>query len=681
MAENQTNIKVSIKSKTKRLVMKKKSSTSSVDSQSQLSNVSELYKKMSHVEHVLEKPDSYVGSTELEETEQYILDESDESNLKIVKKNFSYCPAFYKCFDELLVNAFDHSKRQMSKIKNGNKLAVKVTNIKVEINVEEGFISIFNDGDGIDIEIIPEYDIYPPELIFGTLLTSTNYNDEEKREWGGRNGYGAKLANIFSKQMDIETVDKNRSKKLRQTFKDNMSVKETPKITKCIANAFTKVVWYPDFKRFNMTGIDKDHLNLMKKRVYDIAACSDKDLTVFLDKKKILARTFEKYVDLYIGDKKDHARVFEEADGWSVIATYNKDEVFDQISFVNGINTSRGGKHVDYIVDQIKDKLAAQIKKRKKITVKGAYIKNQLQVFVKATVVNPVFDGQTKETLKTNRQKFEHYIDLTAGFIDKLFKTDITDRIIQQTNYKENKNLEKTDGKKKSYIKIPKLADANWAGTKHSRDCVLVLTEGDSAKTMAISGLAEIGRDKYGVFPLKGKVLNVRDSSSADILKNTEISNIKKILGLQSNKQYTKESLEKNWPLRYGKIMIMTDQDLDGSHIKGLLINLFDHMWPLLLDQGFLCSMITPIIKAKKSNQEKVFYTIQDYEKWKELGEKGWKIKYYKGLGTSTTKEAKEYFKNMKIVNYTTDETVKEEHEKNLKGNGEFFNKSGFDPA
>ena len=150
MAENQTNIKVSIKSKTKRLVMKKKSSTSSVDSQSQLSNVSELYKKMSHVEHVLEKPDSYVGSTELEETEQYILDESDESNLKIVKKNFSYCPAFYKCFDELLVNAFDHSKRQMSKIKNGNKLAVKVTNIKVEINVEEGFISIFNDGDGID---------------------------------------------------------------------------------------------------------------------------------------------------------------------------------------------------------------------------------------------------------------------------------------------------------------------------------------------------------------------------------------------------------------------------------------------------------------------------------------------------------------------------------------------------
>jgi len=673
----ETNITVSIKpqNKRKKVVLKKKISTSSVnsiDSQSQLSNVSELYKKMSHVEHVLEKPDSYVGSTEIEETEQYILNDDDPSNIKIEKTSFSYCPAFYKCFDELLVNAFDHSKRQLSKIKSGNSLAVKVSNIKVEISVEEGSISIYNDGDGIDIEILPEYDIYPPELIFGTLLTSTNYNDEEKREWGGRNGYGAKLANIFSKQMDIETIDKNRGKKLKQTFKNNMSIKETPIISKTAAAGCTKIVWYPDFKRFHMSGLDKDHLNLMKKRVYDIAACSKSDLNVFLNKIKIQQKTFEKYVNLYIGDKKEHPRIYEEGDGWSVVATYNKDEIFDQVSFVNGINTSRGGKHVDYIVDQIKDKLAVLIKKKKKITVKGPYIKNQLQVFLNATVVNPVFDGQTKETLKTNKSKFEHYIDLSAGFIDSLFKTDITERIIQQTNYKENKNLEKTDGKKKSYIKIPKLSDANLAGTKHSKDCVLVLTEGDSAKTMAISGLSEIGRSNYGVFPLKGKVLNVRDSSNADILKNTEISNIKKILGLQSNKHYTKETLEKEWPLRYGKIMIMTDQDLDGSHIKGLLINLFDHLWPLLLDQGFLCSMITPIIKAKKNASEKVFYTVQDYEKWKLLDKSGWKIKYYKGLGTSTTKEAKEYFKNMKLINYTTDEIIHEEHLKTLKGVGTY---------
>uniref|UniRef100_A0A6C0EI32 DNA topoisomerase (ATP-hydrolyzing) n=1 Tax=viral metagenome TaxID=1070528 RepID=A0A6C0EI32_9ZZZZ len=669
------NIKVSIKPKGQKRVILKKKSTSSIDSQSnqsQLSNVSDIYKRMSHIQHVLTKPDSYVGSTQLEQTEQYVLNDTDAANIKIENVEFSYCPAFYKCFDELLVNAFDHSKRQLSKIKSGNTLAVKVTNIKIEINVEKGYISVYNDGDGIDIEIIPEYDIYPPELIFGTLLTSTNYNDEEKREWGGRNGYGAKLANIFSKQMDIETVDKNRGKKLCQTFRDNMSVKETAVISKCSTNAFTKVVWYPDFMRFNMTNIDESHLNLMKKRVYDIAACSDKDLNVYLNNTKLQEKTFEKYVNLYIGDKTERARVYEEGDGWSVVATYNKDEIFDQVSFVNGINTSRGGKHVDYIVDQIKDKLGALIKKKKKLNVKSIYIKNQLQVFVNATVVNPIFDGQTKETLKTNKNKFEHYIELSDRFIDNLFKTDITDRIMQQTNYKDNKSLEKTDGKKNSYIKIPKLSDANLAGTKHSKDCVLVLTEGDSAKTMAISGLAEIGRSKYGVFPLKGKLLNVRDSSNSDILKNVEISNIKKILGLQSNKNYDKAFLDKGWPLRYGKIMIMTDQDLDGSHIKGLLINLFDHLWPLLLDQGFICSMITPIIKAKKNSLENVFYTLQDYEIWKKLEKKGWTIKYYKGLGTSTTKEAKEYFKNMKIVNYVTDDSVQEEHVKNLKGGGDY---------
>uniref|UniRef100_A0A6C0IXV3 DNA topoisomerase (ATP-hydrolyzing) n=1 Tax=viral metagenome TaxID=1070528 RepID=A0A6C0IXV3_9ZZZZ len=662
-----SKVKICIKKKNSSSSLKPKNIEDNSDTLSQLSNVSELYKKMSHVEHVLEKPDSYVGSTELEETEQYILIETDDSKT-IEKSTFNYCPAFYKCFDELLVNAFDHSKRQSSKIKSGNNLAVPVKNIKVEINVEENYVSIFNDGDGIDIEILPEHNIYPPELIFGTLLTSTNYDDNEKREWGGRNGYGAKLANIFSTQMTVETVDKNRKKKLIQTFKTNMSIKEKPKITTCVANGFTKIMWYPDFKRFNMKNLDKDHVALMKKRVYDIAACSSKLVNVFLNKVKLQENNFEKYVNLYIGSKGGKVRISEETDNWNVVATYNNDEIFDQVSFVNGINTSRGGKHVDYIVDQIKDKLVKTIKKKKKITVKGAYVKNQLQVFINSTVVNPVFDGQTKETLKTNKNKFEHYIDLSQQFIDKLFKTELTQRIIQQTNYKENKDLEKTDGKKKGYVKIPKLSDAINAGTKKSKECTLILTEGDSAKSMAIAGLSVIGRNNYGVFPLKGKVLNVRDSSNADILKNIEISNIKKIIGLQANKSYDKKSLEKEWPLRYGKIMIMTDQDLDGSHIKGLLLNLFDHMWPLLLDEGFLCSMITPIIKAKKSNQEKIFYTIQDYDAWKEDNSKGWKIKYYKGLGTSTTKEAKEYFKNMKLVQYTTDEDIKLEHQQKVNG-------------
>lgn len=120
------------------------------------------------------------------------------------------------------------------------------------------------------------------------------------------------------------------------------------------------------------------------------------------------------------------------------------------------------------------------------------------------------------------------------------------------------------------------------------------LTEGDSAKALAISGLGVVGRDYYGVFPLKGKLLNVREASHQQIMKNEEIQNVAKILGLTFGKVYDNCS-----SLRYGHLMIMTDQDHDGSHIKGLLINFLHHFWPSLLQiPGFLQQFITPIVKV-----------------------------------------------------------------------------------
>ena len=192
---------------------------------------------------------------------------------------------------------------------------------------------------------------------------------------------------------------------------------------------------------------------------------------------------------------------------------------------------------------------------------------------------------------------------------------------------------------------IPKLDDANDAGGRNSESCTLILTEGDSAKALAVSGLSVVGRDKYGVFPLRGKLLNVRDASHEQIKNNTEINHIKQILGLQHGKEYDSAK-----SLRYGKLMIMTDQDHDGSHIKGLLINFLHAHFPSLLKiPGFLLEFITPIIKATKGKQSKVFYTMPEYEAWKEAndGTSGWSIKYYKGLGTSTANEAKEYFASL----------------------------------
>jgi DNA topoisomerase-2 len=172
------------------------------------------------------------------------------------------------------------------------------------------------------------------------------------------------------------------------------------------------------------------------------------------------------------------------------------------------------------------------------------------------------------------------------------------------------------------------------------------LTEGDSAKALAVSGLSVVGRDNWGVFPLRGKLLNVREASHKQIMENAEINQIKQIMGLQHGKQYTSTE-----SLRYGRLMIMTDQDHDGSHIKGLLINFLDHFWPSLLKvPNFLVEFITPIVKCTKGRQEVAFYTIPEYEAWKRSNDEGhgWTIKYFKGLGTSTAADAKKYFSDLK---------------------------------
>jgi DNA topoisomerase-2 len=226
------------------------------------------------------------------------------------------------------------------------------------------------------------------------------------------------------------------------------------------------------------------------------------------------------------------------------------------------------------------------------------------------------------------------------------------------TEIKENKAAKKTDGTKTKNIRgIPKLTDANFAGTDKSKHCIIIFCEGDSAKAGIISGLSSDDRNYIGVYPMKGKILNVRGENITKISQNKEITEIKKILGLETGKQYNSiEDVHKF--LRYGKVVFMTDQDLDGSHIKGLGINLFESEWSSLISiPEFIGFMNTPILKAKKGNNEMQFYNEGEYNSWKENNDiKGWIIKYYKGLGTSTGKEFREYFQNKKIVTFNKTE-------------------------
>ena len=619
--------------------------------------IADKYKKLNQREHVLARPGMYIGSIEEDSYETWVFDSSDTN--KMVKRPIKYIPGLFKIFDEILVNAIDHSIR-VKALKDVDNNVNLVKTIKVSINKETGVIEVVNDGEGIEVIEHPEHKVYIPELIFGNLLTSTNYDDDAERTIGGMNGIGSKACNIFSEYFEVETVDRKRKLLYTQRFESNMSIVQPPSITKFTRKPYTTIRFKPDYAKFKMTTLSLDMYDMLVKRVYDACAVTEQDVTIYLNDTKLEYKNFEKYVDLYIGLKSDHTRVHEQiSDRWEVVASYNDFNGFDQVSFVNGIWTLRGGKHVEYIMNQIVKKLSDMIqKKNKNANIKPQNIKDNLILFVKSTIVNPTFDSQSKETLTTPASKFGSKAEVSDKFIDKLYKTGIADKILEICELNNNKDLKKTDGKKKSVIKgIPKLEDANWAGTSKSKECTLILTEGDSAKTMVLAGLSQVGRDRYGVFPLKGKLMNVKDTSIKKITDNEEITNLKKILGLETSKNYT--SLD---DLRYSRVMLMCDSDVDGSHIKGLVFNLFHTLWPSLFKtDDFITTLLTPIVKVTNNrNKSNVmsFYCLTDYETWKNEQEKtntldNWRIKYYKGLGTSTSEEAKQYFKDLKIVTYT----------------------------
>ena len=616
-------------------------------------DIASTYRKLDHRAHVLLRPGMYVGSVEPDTCNTWVYDATAD---KMVFRQIQYIPALYKIFDEILMNAIDHSVRLKRNASSSSVNPVK--NIKVEIDRTSGTIKVWNDGDGIDVVLHPEHNCYVPELIFGHLLTSANYDDDDaERIIGGQNGIGAKACNIFSSSFIVETVDAGRKKIYTQRFCNNMQTADKPIVKACAKKPYTCITFTPDYARFGNGSLSDDMYALMVKRVHDATAVTDADVSVHLNSKKLECKTFERYVDMYVGGRADTPRVYEKLnDAWEIVVTCAPESGVQHVSFVNGVWTMRGGKHLDYVIGMITRKLGELIQDRKKdAVIKPQYLRDNLFVFLKSTIPNPSFDSQSKETLTTPASKFGCRIELNDKFIEKLYKLDLVERALALSQATSAKALKKTDGKKQSTITgIPKLDDANWAGTAKSQLCTLILTEGDSAKTMAISGLDQVGRDRFGVYPLRGKVMNVCDASAQKIADNKEISDIKKILGLETEKVYTSTA-----ELRYGRVMALCDSDADGSHIKGLVMYLFQRMWPSLLKiEGFMTSMLTPIIKTRKrtarGEQVLEFFNMPEFEAWLENNDagRGWDVKYYKGLGTSTSKEAKEYFRKMRMVVY-----------------------------
>ncbi|KAI0457803.1 DNA topoisomerase [Xylaria acuta] len=611
----------------------------------------ETYQKLTQLEHILKRPDTYIGS--IERTEQAMWVFNKETVQMERRPHVSFVPGLYKIFDEILVNAADNKQRDQS-----------MTYMKVHINRAEGYISVENNGKGIPVEMHEKEKVYVPELVFGHLLAGSNFDDNEKKTVGGRNGYGAKLCNVFSTEFTLECQDSNNGKRYKQTWRDNMSKMEKAKITNSKSSDFVRVTFKPDWVKFGMDGIDEDLESLLYRRVYDMAG-TVRNVKVYLND-NLLKLDFTKYCEMYakaiarersveegteptatvlLEDKKAHTR-------WAVGFAVS-DGSFQQVSFVNNIATTSGGPHVNHIADQICEYLLKTLTKKKKgHTLKAHHIRNHIFIFISCYIDNPAFNSQTKELMTTRPSAFGTKCILTEQFLKKISATDAINNIISFADAKADKLLAKSDGNKRSRISNAKLVDANLAGTKHGPECTLILTEGDSAKSLAVAGRAILDPDRFGVFPLRGKMLNVRDASIEQISKNQEIQNIKQFLGLKHKQVYTDTK-----GLRYGHLMIMADQDHDGSHIKGLLINFLQVQYPSLLKiPDFFQEFITPIVKVwqgpnpKKPLKLKSFFTQPQYDEWKESHKpelKKWHSKYFKGLGTSSNEDAQVYFNDL----------------------------------
>ena len=421
--------------------------------------------------------------------------------------------------------------------------------------------------------------------------------------------------------------------------------------------SFTRVTFEPDLARFGLDGLSADVLRLMERRAYDIAASvSGQGVRVYVNDDEVPVRSFKDYIDLFPVEGDAPPLTLRQGQ-WEVVVTAalpSTSSTARDVTFVNGVNTSRGGTHVQLLSDRLSRLLLDHLQRtHKELTnLTPASVRQHFSLFINLLVANPSFDSQTKETLITPLRDLPP-LTFPPSFVKSLLSSPLVTALVDHLLAKQAIDLQRRTRTKRGGLQrqllIPKLDDALLAGTSRSSHCTLILTEGDSAKALVLAGLSELGRDRWGVFPLRGKLMNVRDVSAALMMRNEEVSNVIRIVGLEYGKAYL--TADDRATLRYGRVMLMTDQDHDGSHIKGLFINLLHTYWPSLLQHGrFLQAFSTAIIKVRRGGRTLSFDTLHEYREWKEqAGEeaKKWLVKYYKGLGTSSAEEGREYFRHL----------------------------------
>jgi DNA topoisomerase-2 len=588
-------------------------------------SVDKKFQKLDDISHVIARPGMYIGSIKPHTAIKWVLEEA-----KMLQREITYNPGFLKIFDEIITNSVDESKRKGSKL----------TTIKV--NIKDNTIVIWDNG-GIPVVKHTEHNEWIPEMIFSNLKAGSNFDDAEERSWAGTNGVGSTLTNIYSKSFIISTCDgKNH---FYQTYSNNMRDRIEAKIKKS-NKAHTEITFTQDFEKFGLDSIDDNHYKMLEKRIYDLAACNP-TLKIYFNDILINLNSFEDYIKLYVTD------YFYETNKnktWSIAIALSENG-FQQISFANSTETYDGGTHVDYIMNQIIVELREYFAKKHKVDIKPSELKNHMFLFLDSTVINPSFSSQTKEKLITEVKDFGTTFEVSKKLTQLILKSDIVNSIldwIEQKKSADNNKLQRELNKKLSKIKVEKLIDAKG---KDRWKCSLGLFEGDSA-----SGAFRKYRtaETMGAFSLKGKFINVSEITNQKLVQNTEAVNLMAAIGLKLGQQIDLKSL------RYGRVLLYTDADVDGNAISALLINFFYKYWPEVFERGMIYKVETPIVVVvpKTKKQKKIlFYTQTEYNNWAEKNElKNFEVKYKKGLAALVDDEYQDIINSPRMTLITKDE-------------------------
>lgn len=585
------------------------------------------YQVLTPINHILHRPDMYIGSLENENISRMITNPLNE----IEEVSTTACRGFLKIVDEVVSNAQDYQVTDST-----------TSLISLSVNAENGWIKVYNNGKKtVSTKPFGDSGKSIAQTVFGVLLSGSNFNDDQKRKWLGKNGLGVKLTNIYSKEFVVNLGDPETQENHIIRFSNNMNDCDTPKIKKYTKkSAFTEISFLPEYTRFGITLPLSDELcKLLKGRMQDLAITTPKKVVVKFNDEEMPYSDLKSYAQIFGENLLCNDTIHGDDESEIQVCLVTDTLKCHTAAFVNG------GKCTGTIVNLVLSKISEVFSKKFPNATKiSTVIKDNIGIFIKATICNPTYNSQSKEYLTTPISKFGFDYTISPTLSKKLLSSNLMKIIEQSIEKKDDKGTTKAirnkTGSITDYEKATKLGGKN--------PCTLWITEGKSAKALVVAGFSVIGREQNGVYPLRGKPLNVHDKTLKDTLSNKEWLDLIHILNLDPTKTYDSSSIAK---LPYKHLAIVTDQDDDGSHILGLVLTFFQKFFKSLIQQHpkFLLRFVTPIVKVKETPRSchLHFFSLQAFRKWSET-HKCSEASYYKGLGTSSSSEAKEYFSNSK---------------------------------